>query len=68
MCVGCSCVGVALSGPVRVPPFKGQVDIEPGLVVGLLDLPREADVSTLVLRFGGECELVCLVVNVSWCG
>jgi len=34
--------------------------MEPGLVVGLLDLPREADVSTLVLRFGGECELVWL--------
>ena len=51
---------VGVSGPVRAPPFNAQVDMEPGLVVGLLDLPREADVTTLVLRFGGECELVWL--------
>lgn len=51
---------MAVTGPVRAPPFNAQVDMEPGLVVGLLDLPREADVSTLVLRFGGECELVWL--------
>lgn len=51
---------MAATGPVRAPPFNAQVDMEPGLVVGLLDLPREADVSTLVLRFGGECELVWL--------
>lgn len=51
---------MVVSGPVRAPPFNAQVDMEPGLVVGLLDLPREADVSTLVLRFGGECELVWL--------
>lgn len=49
-----------VTGPVRAPPFNAQLDMEPGLVVGLLDLPREADVSTLVLRFGGECELVWL--------
>lgn len=51
---------LGVSGSVRAPPFNAQVDMEPGLVVGLLDLPREADVSTLVLRFGGECELVWL--------
>lgn len=51
-------VGVAT--PTRVPPFNPTVDMEPGLVVALFDLPREADVSTLVLRFGGECELVWL--------
>lgn len=51
---------MGVTGPVRAPPFNAQIDMEPGLVVGLLDLPREADVSTLVLRFGGECELVWL--------
>ncbi|KAJ7529325.1 hypothetical protein O6H91_15G044900 [Diphasiastrum complanatum] len=43
-----------------IPSFNPAIDMEPGLVVGLFDLPRDADVSTLVLRFGGECELVWL--------
>ncbi|KAL6545604.1 NF-X1-type zinc finger protein nfxl1 [Orobanche gracilis] len=38
--------------------FDPLVDMDPRLVVALFDLPRDADVSALVLRFGGECELV----------
>lgn len=40
------------------PAFDPLVDMDPRLVVAMLDLPRDADVSALVLRFGGECELV----------
>ncbi|KAI3794333.1 hypothetical protein L1987_36962 [Smallanthus sonchifolius] len=40
--------------------FDPLVDMEPRLVVALFDLPSDADVSALVLRFGGECELVWL--------
>ncbi|XAR65419.1 hypothetical protein NMG60_11009545 [Bertholletia excelsa] len=40
--------------------FDPLVDMDPRLVVGLFDLPRDADISALVLRFGGECELVWL--------
>ncbi|KAM7279977.1 hypothetical protein ACFE04_007111 [Oxalis oulophora] len=42
------------------PVFDSLVDMDPRLVVSFLDLPREADISALVLRFGGECELVWL--------
>ncbi|KAF2309134.1 hypothetical protein GH714_000767 [Hevea brasiliensis] len=42
------------------PAFDPLVDMDPRLVVSFLDLPREADISSLVLRFGGECELVWL--------
>ncbi|KAL2920744.1 NF-X1-type zinc finger protein NFXL1 [Bienertia sinuspersici] len=42
------------------PVFDPLVDMDPRLVVALLDLPSDADISTLVLRFGGECELVWL--------
>jgi len=42
------------------PAFDPLVDMDPRLVVSFLDLPREADISALVLRFGGECELVWL--------
>jgi len=42
------------------PVFDVLVDMDPRLVVSFLDLPREADISSLVLRFGGECELVWL--------
>ncbi|CAN1134608.1 NF-X1-type zinc finger protein NFXL1, partial [Linum perenne] len=42
------------------PAFDLLVDMDPRLVVSFLDLPREADVSSLVLRFGGECELIWL--------
>ena len=34
--------------------------MDPRLVVALFDLSGDADVSALVLRFGGECELVWL--------
>lgn len=40
--------------------FDPLVDMDPRLVVALFDLPSDADVSALVLRFGGECELVWL--------
>lgn len=48
--------------PVTAQPlaFDPLVDMEPRLVVSMLDLPRDADISALVLRFGGECELVWL--------
>ncbi|XP_051208664.1 NF-X1-type zinc finger protein NFXL1 [Lolium perenne] len=42
------------------PYFDPMVDMDPRLVIAMLDLPREANVSSLVLRFGGECELVWL--------
>ncbi|ONK61319.1 uncharacterized protein A4U43_C08F28610 [Asparagus officinalis] len=42
------------------PTFDPSIDMDPRLVVAMLDLPREADISALVLRFGGECELVWL--------
>ncbi|CAA0806864.1 NF-X1-type zinc finger protein NFXL1 [Striga hermonthica] len=52
------------SGPagnmLQPPVFDPQLDMDPRLVVALFDLPRDADVSALVLRFGGECELVWL--------
>ncbi|CAN6908279.1 unnamed protein product [Brassica oleracea] len=45
----------------RDPPcFDPLVDMDPRLVVSLLDLPREANINALVLRFGGECVLVWL--------
>ncbi|PHT97411.1 hypothetical protein BC332_33661 [Capsicum chinense] len=40
--------------------FYSLVDMDPRLVVALFDLPRDADISELVLRFGVECELVWL--------
>ncbi|OWM90176.1 hypothetical protein CDL15_Pgr006497 [Punica granatum] len=42
------------------PVFDPLVDMDSRLVVSFFDLPRESDVSGLVLRFGGECELVWL--------
>ncbi|CAM6104714.1 unnamed protein product [Calypogeia fissa] len=42
------------------PPFNPAVDMEPGRVVAFFDVPREVDMSSLVLRFAGECELVWL--------
>ncbi|KAJ8771971.1 hypothetical protein K2173_027148 [Erythroxylum novogranatense] len=42
------------------PPFDSLVDMDPRLVVSFIDLPRESNISSLVLRFGGECELVWL--------
>ncbi|XP_058079587.1 NF-X1-type zinc finger protein NFXL1 [Magnolia sinica] len=50
-------VPIAVAQP---PAFDPLVDMDPRLVVALLDLPRDADISALVLRFGGECELVWL--------
>lgn len=47
-------------GLVQPPPFNSVVDMDPRLVLALFDLPREAEVSSLILRFGGECELVWL--------
>ncbi|GMH03932.1 hypothetical protein Nepgr_005771 [Nepenthes gracilis] len=42
------------------PVFDPSMDMDPRFVVALLDLPSDADISALVLRFGGECELVWL--------
>ncbi|KAL8130289.1 hypothetical protein V2J09_019444, partial [Rumex salicifolius] len=42
------------------PLFDPLVDMDPRLVVCLFELPNDADISALVLRFGGECELVWL--------
>lgn len=42
------------------PVYDPLMDMDPRLVVAMLDLPRDADISTLVLRFGGECEMVWL--------
>lgn len=52
------------SGPVSSflppPPFDSTIDMDPRLVVAMFDLPGDSEVSALVLRFGGECELVWL--------
>ncbi|GAB4834950.1 NF-X1-type zinc finger protein nfxl1 [Ancistrocladus abbreviatus] len=56
-------LGVKASTAVNVynpPVFDHLVDMDPRLVVALLDLPSDAGISALVLRFGGECELVWL--------
>ncbi|GJY11923.1 NF-X1-type zinc finger protein NFXL1 [Tanacetum coccineum] len=45
---------------IHPPSFDPLVDVNPRLVVALFDPPGDADVSALVLRFGGECELVWL--------
>ncbi|KAJ6826920.1 NF-X1-type zinc finger protein NFXL1 [Iris pallida] len=42
------------------PAFDPLIDMDPKLVVAMLELERDADISSLVLRFGGECELVWL--------
>lgn len=42
------------------PAFDPLIDMDPRLVVAMLDLPGDADISALVLRFGGECELLWL--------
>ncbi|GAU12784.1 hypothetical protein TSUD_72700 [Trifolium subterraneum] len=42
------------------PAFDPLVDMDPRFVVSFPDLPRNANISALVLRFGGECELVWL--------
>ncbi|KAG6627681.1 hypothetical protein CIPAW_15G146400 [Carya illinoinensis] len=52
----------ALNAP-HPPAFDPLVDMDPRLVVSFPDLPRDADISALVLRFGGECELVWLNDN-----
>ncbi|VVA90693.1 unnamed protein product [Arabis nemorensis] len=57
--IGAKVAAVSVGGP-HPPSFDPLVDMDPGLVVSLLDLPREANISALVLRFGGECELVWL--------
>nr|XP_010932549.1 NF-X1-type zinc finger protein NFXL1 [Elaeis guineensis] len=50
-------IPVTASHPLAYDPL---IDMDPRLVVAMLDLPRDADISALVLRFGGECELVWL--------
>ncbi|KAI9101587.1 hypothetical protein K1719_023831 [Acacia pycnantha] len=52
--------GTPVGNAALPPQFDPLVDMDPRLVVSFPDLPREADISALVLRFGGECELVWL--------
>lgn len=52
--------GSILGNIIHPPVFDPLTDMDPRLVVALFDLPRDADISALVLRFGGECELVWL--------
>ncbi|XP_038977750.1 NF-X1-type zinc finger protein NFXL1-like [Phoenix dactylifera] len=51
--------GIPVTAP-HPPAYDPLIDMDPRLVVAMLDLPRDADISALVLRFGGECELVWL--------
>lgn len=52
--------GCTVNNIAQPAVFDSLVDMDPRLVVALFDLPRDADISALVLRFGGECELVWL--------
>nr|XP_043627263.1 NF-X1-type zinc finger protein NFXL1 [Erigeron canadensis] len=52
--------GLNTSNLIHPPNFDPLVDMDPRLVVALFNLPGDADVSALILRFGGECELVWL--------
>ncbi|GJY14234.1 NF-X1-type zinc finger protein NFXL1 [Tanacetum coccineum] len=52
--------GLNPSNLIHLSSFDPLVDVDPRLVVAWFDLPGDADVSALVLRFGGECELVWL--------
>ncbi|VVA93198.1 unnamed protein product [Arabis nemorensis] len=52
--------GVKSAGGPHASAFDPLVDMDPRLVVCFMDLPREANINALVLRFGGECELVWL--------
>ncbi|KAK3035774.1 hypothetical protein RJ639_033503 [Escallonia herrerae] len=52
--------GPIQSNLLQPPVSDTLVDMDPRLVVTLFDLPSDADISALVLRFGGECELVWL--------
>lgn len=52
--------GLPITAPPHPPVFDPLIDMDPRLVVSMLDLPRDADISSLVLRFGGECEMVWL--------
>ncbi|KAH0467528.1 hypothetical protein IEQ34_004766 [Dendrobium chrysotoxum] len=42
------------------PAYDPLIDMDPRCVVALLFLPRDADISSLVLKFGRENDLVCL--------
>lgn len=52
--------GSTTTSTLHPPAYDPLVDMDPRLVVSFPDLPRESDISALVLRFGGECELVWL--------
>ncbi|KAF5734043.1 NF-X1-type zinc finger protein NFXL1 [Tripterygium wilfordii] len=52
--------GTTALNAFHLPVFDPLVDMDPRFVVSFIDLPREADINALVLRFGGECELVWL--------
>ncbi|XP_074335901.1 NF-X1-type zinc finger protein NFXL1 [Apium graveolens] len=52
--------GTTTANMISPSVFDPLVDMDPRLVVALFELPSDADISALVLRFGGECELVWL--------
>ncbi|KAF3623614.1 hypothetical protein FXO38_30659 [Capsicum annuum] len=52
--------GCTVNNIAQPAVFDSLVDMDPRLVVALFDLPRDIDISALVLRFGVECELVWL--------
>ncbi|KAM3361547.1 hypothetical protein P3S68_016401 [Capsicum galapagoense] len=52
--------GFTVNNITQPAVFDSLVDMDPRLVVALFDLPRDADISALVLRFCVECELVWL--------
>lgn len=56
---------LGVKGPMNAnalnpPTFDPLVDMDPRYVVSFFDLPSGSDISALVLRFGGECELLWL--------
>ncbi|CAI5519565.1 unnamed protein product [Closterium sp. Naga37s-1] len=50
--------GYSPSLTAPAPPFDPEIDLNPARVVALLSLPRDSNVATQLVRFGGECELV----------
>ncbi|GJP29329.1 hypothetical protein CLOM_g16455 [Closterium sp. NIES-68] len=50
--------GFSPSLTAPAPPFDPEIDLNPARVVALLSLPRDSNVATQLVRFGGECELV----------
>eukprot|EP00898_Chlorokybus_atmophyticus_P003433 jgi/Chlat1/4090/Chrsp26S04129 len=43
---------------VKRPPYVPEIDRDPASILAFTDIPRDADVASSLVRFGGECELV----------